>query len=83
VEPTSSWSIDLVCFVPPPPGASGAPSFRAVAPHSLRAVTGQARSLSPRVYNRWETGTDAPRLDTLGKIADILSVKELSTTLQK
>ncbi len=29
---------------------------------------------SPRVYNRWETGAAAPRLDTLVKIADILNV---------
>jgi transcriptional regulator with XRE-family HTH domain len=30
--------------------------------------------VSPRVYNRWENGSAAPRLDTLVKIADILSV---------
>lgn len=30
--------------------------------------------VSPRVYNRWETGSAAPRLDTLVKIADILNV---------
>jgi len=30
--------------------------------------------ISPRVYNRWETGAAAPRLDTLVRIADILSV---------
>lgn len=30
--------------------------------------------VSPRVYNRWETGAAAPRLDTLVKIADILNV---------
>lgn len=30
--------------------------------------------VSPRVYNRWETAAAAPRLDTLVKIADILSV---------
>jgi transcriptional regulator with XRE-family HTH domain len=31
-------------------------------------------AVSPRVYNRWETGAAAPRLDTLVKIADILNV---------
>lgn len=30
--------------------------------------------VSPRVYNRWETGAAVPRLDTLVKIADILEV---------
>lgn len=30
--------------------------------------------VSPRVYNRWENGSAAPRLDTLVKIADILGV---------
>ena len=30
--------------------------------------------VSPRVYNRWETGAAAPRLDTLVRIADILEV---------
>ena len=30
--------------------------------------------VSPRVYNRWEGGSAAPRLDTLVKIADILNV---------
>jgi transcriptional regulator with XRE-family HTH domain len=30
--------------------------------------------VSPRVYNRWETTGTAPRLDTLVRIADILSV---------
>lgn len=30
--------------------------------------------VSPRVYNRWETGAALPRLDTLVKIADILEV---------
>ena len=30
--------------------------------------------VSPRVYNRWETGAAAPRLDTLVRIADILNV---------
>ena len=30
--------------------------------------------VSPRVYNRWETGAALPRLDTLVRIADILDV---------
>ncbi|RMF00384.1 MAG: XRE family transcriptional regulator [Alphaproteobacteria bacterium] len=30
--------------------------------------------VSPRVYNRWETGAAAPRLDTVVKLADILEV---------
>jgi transcriptional regulator with XRE-family HTH domain len=30
--------------------------------------------VSPRGYNRWETGAAAPRLDTLVKIAEILNV---------
>lgn len=30
--------------------------------------------VSPRVYNRWETGAAAPRLDTVVKVADILEV---------
>jgi transcriptional regulator with XRE-family HTH domain len=53
-------------------------------PETLRALR-EARGLtqvrlaellevSPRVYNRWETGGAAPRLDTLVKIADLLSV---------
>ena len=30
--------------------------------------------VSPRVYNRWETGAAVPRLDTLVKIVDLLEV---------
>lgn len=30
--------------------------------------------VSPRVYNRWETGAAAPRLDTVVRIADLLEV---------
>lgn len=30
--------------------------------------------VSPRVYNRWETGAAVPRLDTLVRVADILDV---------
>jgi transcriptional regulator with XRE-family HTH domain len=30
--------------------------------------------VSPRVYNRWETGAAAPRLDTVVRLADILEV---------
>jgi transcriptional regulator with XRE-family HTH domain len=29
---------------------------------------------SPRVYNRWETGSALPRLDTLVQLADLLEV---------
>lgn len=53
----------------------------APAPREIRTSRGLAQArlselleVSPRVYNRWETGAAAPRLDTLVKIADILDV---------
>ncbi len=39
-----------------------------------QARLAELHEVSPRVYNRWEIGSAAPRLDTLAKIADILNV---------
>jgi len=61
--------------------AEGAPGQLAERLRELRESRGltQARlaellDVSPRVYNRWETTETTPRLDTLVRIADILSV---------
>ena len=41
---------------------------------SLRFGSPNSSRSAPGVYNRWENGSAAPRLDTLVKIADILGV---------